>query len=132
MTKVLVIYTGGTIGMIKDPETGLLNSFDFNSVYEHIPELNRLNVEIDTMSFKTPIDSSEVTSKHWLELAELIKKAYSSYDGFVVLHGTDTMSFTASALSYMIQGLRKPIVFTGSQLSIILRIYSHSSSVHST
>lgn len=118
MTKVLVIYTGGTIGMIKDPETGLLNSFDFNSVYEHIPELNRLNVEIDTMSFKTPIDSSEVTSKHWLELAELIKKAYSSYDGFVVLHGTDTMSFTASALSYMIQGLRKPIVFTGSQLPI--------------
>lgn len=118
MTKVLVIYTGGTIGMIKDPESGLLNSFDFNSVYEHIPELNRLKVEIDTMSFKKPIDSSEITPKHWVELAECIKTSYSAYDGYVVLHGTDTMSFTASALSFMIQGLQKPIIFTGSQLPI--------------
>ena len=118
MTKVLVIYTGGTIGMIKDPETGLLNSFDFNSVYEHIPELNRLHTEIDTMSVKKPIDSSEMTSEHWINLAKLIKKNYDSYDGFVILHGTDTMSYSASALSFMIQGLHKPIIFTGSQLPI--------------
>ena len=118
MTKVLVIYTGGTIGMIKDPETGLLNSFDFNSVYEHIPELNRLHTEIDTMSVKKPIDSSEMTSEHWINLAKLIKKNYNHYDGFVILHGTDTMSYSASALSFMIQGLHKPIIFTGSQLPI--------------
>ena len=118
MTKVLVIYTGGTIGMIRDPETGLLNSFDFNSVYEHIPELNRLHTEIDTMSVKKPIDSSEMTSKNWINLAKLIKKSYDHYDGFVILHGTDTMSYSASALSFMIQGLHKPIIFTGSQLPI--------------
>ena len=118
MTKVLVIYTGGTIGMIKDPETGLLNSFNFNTVYEHIPELNRLHTEIDTMSIKKPIDSSEMTSEDWVNLAKLIKKNYHHYDGFVVLHGTDTMSYSASALSFMIQGLKKPIIFTGSQLPI--------------
>tara|TARA_B100000524_G_scaffold237545_1_gene126620 strand:- start:9521 stop:10543 length:1023 start_codon:yes stop_codon:yes gene_type:complete len=118
MTKVLVIYTGGTIGMIRDPETGLLNSFDFNSVYEHIPELNRLHTEIDTMSVKKPIDSSEMTSENWINLAKLIKKSYDHYDGFVILHGTDTMSYSASALSFMIQGLHKPIIFTGSQLPI--------------
>ena len=118
MTKVLVIYTGGTIGMIKDPETGFLNSFDFNSVYEHIPELNRLHTEIHTMSVKKPIDSSEMTSEHWVNLAKLIKKSYDHYDGFVILHGTDTMSYSASALSFMIQGLHKPIIFTGSQLPI--------------
>lgn len=118
MIKVLVIYTGGTIGMIKDPETGLLNSFDLNSVYEHIPELRRLNADIDTMSMNKPIDSSEMTSSHWIDLAKLVQKNYNLYDGFVILHGTDTMSFTASALSFMIQGLKKPIIFTGSQLPI--------------
>ncbi|MDB4648667.1 asparaginase [Crocinitomicaceae bacterium] len=118
MTKVLVIYTGGTIGMIKDPETGLLNSFDFNSVYEHIPELHRLHTEIDTMSVSNPIDSSEMTSTHWIDMAKSIKASYHLYDGFVILHGTDTMSYTASALSFMIQGLQKPVILTGSQLPI--------------
>lgn len=118
MTKVLVIYTGGTIGMIKNPETGLLNSFDFNSVYEHIPELNRLHTEIDTMSVTRPIDSSEMSSEDWIQMAKLIQNSYGRYDGFVILHGTDTMSYTASALSFMIKDLQKPVILTGSQLPI--------------
>ncbi len=119
MTKVLVIYTGGTIGMIKNPETGLLNSFDFNSVYEHIPELNRLmHTEIDTMSVTRPIDSSEMSSEDWIQMAKLIQNSYDLYDGFVILHGTDTMSYTASALSFMIKDLQKPVILTGSQLPI--------------
>ena len=118
MSKVLVLYTGGTIGMIKDPESGHLGSVDFNSVYEHIPELNRLQIDITTQSFKTPVDSSEMSSNDWTRIAKVIEKEYNHFDGFVILHGTDTMSFAASALSFMIQDLRKPIIFTGSQLPI--------------
>jgi len=118
MTKVLVIYTGGTIGMIKNPETGLLNSFNFNSVYVHIPELNRLHTEIDSMSVTRPIDSSEMSSEDWIQMAKLIQNSYDLYDGFVILHGTDTMSYTASALSFMIKDLQKPVILTGSQLPI--------------
>ena len=118
MSKVLVLYTGGTIGMIKDPESGHLGSVDFNSVYEHIPELNRLQIDITTQSFKTPVDSSEMSSNDWTRIAKMIEKEYNHFDGFVILHGTDTMSFAASALSFMIQDLRKPIIFTGSQLPI--------------
>ena len=118
MSKVLVLYTGGTIGMIKDPESGHLGSVDFNSVYEHIPELNRLQIDITTKSFSNPVDSSEMGAKDWIEIAQVIQKEYNDFDGFVILHGTDTMSFAASALSFMIQDIKKPIIFTGSQLPI--------------
>lgn len=118
MRNVLLIYTGGTIGMIKDPKSGELRSFNFEYVYEHIPELTRLNVNLKSLSFLTPIDSSEVTLEHWKLLAGLLAENYDRYDGFVVLHGSDTMAFTASALSFMLQGLKKPIILTGSQLPI--------------
>lgn len=118
MSKVLVLYTGGTIGMIKDPESGHLGSVDFNSVYEHIPELKRLQIEITTKSFNNPVDSSEMEPKDWIEIARIIKEEYDHFNGFVILHGTDTMSYAASALSFMIQDLKKPIIFTGSQLPI--------------
>ena len=116
--RILVIYTGGTIGMIKDPVSGHLSNVDFNLIYDHVPELKRLNVELDTMSLNEPIDSSEIQPKNWIDLAKLIQSSYDSYNGFVVLHGSDTMSYTASALSFMFDGLRKPIVLTGSQLPI--------------
>ena len=118
MSKVLVLYTGGTIGMIKDPESGHLGSVDFNSVYEHIPELKRLQIEITTKSFNNPVDSSEMEPEDWIEIARIIKEEYDHFNGFVILHGTDTMSYAASALSFMIQDLNKPIIFTGSQLPI--------------
>lgn len=116
--KLLVIYTGGTIGMIKDHRTGALKAFDFQHIYDHVPELERFNVTLTTLSFQEPIDSSEMTPLHWVELANIIYSHYEQYDGFVVLHGSDTMAFSASALSFMLQGLKKPIVFTGSQLPI--------------
>lgn len=118
MRNVLLIYTGGTIGMIKDPKSGELRSFNFEYVYERIPELTRLNANLKSLSFLTPIDSSEVTLEHWKLLAGLLAENYDRYDGFVVLHGSDTMAFTASALSFMLQGLKKPIILTGSQLPI--------------
>ncbi len=116
--KVLLIYTGGTIGMIKDPETGQLSNVDFNLIYEHVPELNRIDVDLDTISVKQPIDSSEIVPSNWVELASLIESNYKNYDGFVVLHGSDTMAYTASALSFMFKGLKKPVILTGSQLPI--------------
>lgn len=117
-SKVLVIYTGGTIGMVNDPATGSLTAFDFGDVYKHIPELSRLNVMITTHAFENPIDSSEMNPEVWAHLAAFIESEYTNYDGFVVLHGSDTMAFTASALSFMIQGIEKPIILTGSQLPI--------------
>ena len=118
MTKILLIYTGGTIGMIKNPQTGELESFNFKHIHDHVPELSRLNVEIESISFEEPIDSSEMNLNHWTMMAELIEENVAHYDGFVILHGSDTMAFSASALSFMLQGLRKPVVFTGSQLPI--------------
>lgn len=118
LSQVLVIYTGGTIGMVNDPKTGKLTAFDFGDVYKHIPELSRLNVSLTTHAFKHPIDSSDMSPAVWKELAELIAAQYDAYDGFVVLHGSDTMAFTASALSFMLQGIQKPIILTGSQLPI--------------
>lgn len=117
-SKVLVIYTGGTIGMVNDPVTGALTAFDFGDVYKHIPELSRLNVSLTTYAFEHPIDSSEMNPAIWKELALYIESKYNDYDGFVVLHGSDTMAFTASALSFMLQGIQKPIILTGSQLPI--------------
>ncbi|MDF3028015.1 MAG: L-asparaginase, type [Fluviicola sp.] len=116
--KVLVIYTGGTIGMVNDPLTGSLTAFDFGDVYKHIPELARLNVELTTHAFPHPIDSSEMNPLWWKEMAELVYNKYHDFDGFVILHGSDTMAFSASALSFMLQGLTKPVIFTGSQLPI--------------
>ena len=116
--NILLIYTGGTIGMIKDFETGVLKPFNFKKVLEKIPELKHLDCTIDTISFKTPIDSSNINLEKWVEIASIIESNYASFDGFVVLHGSDTMSYSASALSFMLENLNKPIVFTGSQLPI--------------
>jgi L-asparaginase len=118
MRRLLLIYTGGTIGMITNPETGALESVDFAHLYSQIPELKRFELDIQVKSFDTPLDSSEIGPRHWQQLASWISEAYTHFDGFVVLHGTDTMAYTASALSFMLQGLRKPVVFTGSQLPI--------------
>ncbi len=117
MAKVLLIYTGGTIGMKTDVRTGALAPFDFGSIYDEFPQLHSLETTVDICPFE-PIDSSDVTPALWTRLAETIMERYYDYDGFVVLHGTDTMSFSASALSYALEGLGKPVVFTGSQLPI--------------
>jgi L-asparaginase len=116
--RVLIIYTGGTIGMVRNHLTGGLVAFDFNHLFEQIPELHRLDVELESISFEQPIDSSEVTPAIWGTLASLIQEKYNHFDGFVILHGTDTMAYTASALSFMLQGLKKPVILTGSQLPI--------------
>ncbi len=116
--NILIIYTGGTIGMVKDFETGALKAFDFNKIQKNIPELKLLDCDISTISFENPIDSSNMNIQQWTKLANIIKKDYENYDGFVVLHGSDTMSYSASAMSFMFENLDKPIVFTGSQLPI--------------
>lgn len=116
--KILLIYTGGTIGMIKDFETGALRSFEFDQLLSHIPELQHLDCSIEAISFEEPIDSSNMDPQHWVRLASMIETHYRSFDGFVVLHGSDTMSYTASAISFMLEGLDKPVIFTGSQLPI--------------
>ena len=116
--KILLIYTGGTIGMVKDFETGALKAFDFKELLNRIPELHLLDCSIETISFETPIDSSNMNISDWKKMAELIEKNYSKFDGFVVLHGSDTMSYSASALSFMLENLAKPVIFTGSQLPI--------------
>ncbi|MDE6778625.1 MAG: asparaginase [Alistipes sp.] len=115
--SVLIIYTGGTIGMKTDAETGALVPFDFSGIYEEFPSLKRLQVDIDVMTLP-PIDSSNVTPADWAEMACIIRDNYDRHDGFVVLHGTDTMSYSASALSFMLRGLAKPVIFTGSQIPI--------------
>lgn len=116
--NILLIYTGGTIGMIKDFETGSLKAFNFKKLLQKIPELKNIDCSIETISFKTPIDSSNINSDKWVEMAEIIEGNYANFDGFVVLHGSDTMSYSASALSFMLENLNKPVVFTGSQLPI--------------
>ncbi len=116
--KILLIYTGGTIGMIKDVETRALIPFDFKQLLQHIPELRGISCQIETLSFEVPIDSSDMDIGHWKALGDLIYTHYNKYDGFVVLHGSDTMAYTASAVSFMFENLRKPIIFTGSQLPI--------------
>ncbi|NNE55178.1 MAG: asparaginase [Flavobacteriales bacterium] len=116
--KVLVIYTGGTIGMKEDPESKALIPLDFAQIKEHVPELDRFNFQIDAVTFDTPIDSSDVDVSTWVKLAEIIEDHYDSCTGFVVLHGTDTMAYTASALSFMLENLQKAVILTGSQLPI--------------
>ena len=117
-SSILLIYTGGTIGMKQDPETGALMPFNFNQILDEVPELKKFGYKIDTFSFEPPIDSSDIQTGFWVEIAKLIESNYSSYDGFVILHGTDTMSYSASALSFMLENLTKPVIFTGSQLPI--------------
>jgi L-asparaginase len=116
--KILLIYTGGTIGMRKDFETGALKAFNFSKLLHNIPELKLLDCEIETFSFETPIDSSNMNPENWAEIARTIENNYTNFDGFVVLHGSDTMSYSASALSFMLENLSKPVIFTGSQLPI--------------
>lgn len=115
--RVLIIYTGGTFGMTYDRD-GVLIPFDFSLIMEHLPTLKNLALELTVVSFETPIDSSNISPEHWQVLAKIIYSDYDSHDGFVVLHGTDTMAYTASALSFMLEGLAKPVVFTGAQLPI--------------
>jgi L-asparaginase len=117
-SKILLIYTGGTIGMMEDPQTGSLIPFDFDQLQENVPELKRFNFLIEVVSFDEPIDSSDVNLTHWQRMAQIIEVNYEHYDGFVILHGTDTMSYSASALSFMLEHLSKPVIFTGSQLPI--------------
>lgn len=116
--NILLIYTGGTIGMMKDFETGALKAFNFKKLLQKIPELQQLDCTIETISFEKPIDSSNMNPEKWVTIATIIEENYTSFDGFVVLHGSDTMSYSASALSFMLENLNKPVVFTGSQLPI--------------
>lgn len=116
--KILIIYTGGTIGMIADPSSSVLKPFDFNQITQEIPELKKIKCALDAVSFKNPIDSSNMDFSSWKKIGGFIWKNYDNYDGFVVLHGSDTMAYTASALSFMFRNLTKPIIFTGSQLPI--------------
>jgi L-asparaginase len=113
-----LIYTGGTIGMKKDFETGVLKPFNFKKLLQRIPELKQLDCEIETISFEKPIDSSDMNPEKWVQIAEIVQDNYSSFDGFVVLHGSDTMSYSTSALSFILENLSKPVIFTGSQLPI--------------
>ncbi|WP_138501429.1 asparaginase [Spirosoma lacussanchae] len=116
--SVLVIYTGGTFGMVYDRKASQLIPFDFEQVLDRVPELNRLDFDITIVTLHQIIDSSNMTPAVWVELAQLIETNYRDYDSFVVLHGTDTMSYTASALSFMLVGLNKPVILTGAQLPI--------------
>ena len=116
--NILLIYTGGTIGMVKNANTGALKAFDFDSILTKIPELRLLDCKIETISFDEPIDSSNMNPKYWGDIAAVIGENYQDFDGFVVLHGSDTMSYSASALSFMLENLSKPVIFTGSQLPI--------------
>ncbi len=117
-TRILLLYTGGTIGMVMDTENESLIPFDFHYLLEKIPEIRQLDCHIDTDSLDRPIDSSNIKPEHWLRLARRIEQDYTNYDGFVILHGSDTMAYTASALSFLLKNLAKPVILTGSQLPI--------------
>ena len=117
-SAILIIYTGGTIGMKQDPVDLTLRPFDFSQILEEVPELKKFAVRIDSYTFDPLIDSSDVEPSLWTRLAGLVRNRYDEYDGFVILHGTDTMAYSASALSFMLEGLTKPVIFTGSQLPI--------------
>jgi L-asparaginase len=118
MSQILIIYTGGTIGMMTDPVTKVLVPINFEQIMDNVPELEKLNCKIKVHSFEQIIDSSNMNPAVWSELAGLIEANYDEVDGYVILHGSDTMAYTASALSFMLQNLDKPVIFTGSQLPI--------------
>ena len=117
-SSILLIYTGGTIGMKEDPSIQALRPFDFSQILAEVPELRKFAYKIDAVTFDPIIDSSDIEPGNWVTLVSHIEQRYDEYDGFVVLHGTDTMAYSASAVSFMIEGLTKPIIFTGSQLPI--------------
>ncbi|HBK71808.1 MAG TPA: L-asparaginase 1 [Flavobacteriaceae bacterium] len=117
-SEILLIYTGGTIGMVKDYKSNALKAFNFDHLYKKIPELKQLDCTIEVISFEIPIDSSNINVKYWVDILEIIEEYYPKKDGFVVLTGSDTMSYTSSAISFMIENLKKPVIFTGSQLPI--------------
>ena len=116
--KVLLIYTGGTIGMGRNPATGALEPLDFNHLRDNVPEMKYIKASIDIYQFEQPIDSSDIDTATWVKLVQIINENYQAYTGFVILHGTDTMAYTASALSFMLENLTKPVILTGSQLPI--------------
>ena len=116
--NILIVYTGGTIGMIKDYETGALKTFDFSRIIDKIPELEQLDCGIESISFDEPIDSSNMNTEYYIDIVEIIEVNYTKFDGFVVLTGSDTMAYASSAISFMIENLQKPVIFTGSQLPI--------------
>lgn len=118
MNKVLLIYTGGTIGMGQNPVTGALEPLDFNHLADSMPEFKLIKTNIDVYQFTPPIDSSDMTPNNWARIVRIIATNYDDYDGFVILHGTDTMAYTASALSFMLENLTKAVILTGSQLPI--------------
>ena len=115
--KVLIVYTGGTIGMVQD-ENGSLHPFALDRIYDAVPQLRACSYGIDSVTLDHIIDSSNMTPSLWVDIANIIEREYDNYDGFVVLHGTDTMAYTASALSFMFKNLGKPVVLTGSQLPL--------------
>lgn len=116
--SILILFTGGTIGMVKDPETGALRPFPFDNILEEVPELQKFGYRLSSYTFTPLIDSSDMRPEIWVKMADVIENNYDKYDGFIVLHGTDTMAYSASALSFMLENLRKPIIFTGSQLPL--------------
>ncbi len=116
--KLLIIYTGGTIGMIENDVTQVLQPFDFTHLIDNVPKIKKLDYDISNIQFNPPIDSANMAPSHWSDIAAAIEDNYDAFDGFVVLHGTDTMAFTASALSFMLENLHKPVIITGSQLPI--------------
>lgn len=116
--KILMIYTGGTIGMRENPESHSLEPVDFDFLLDSVPKIKKLDFDVDYYQFSHPLDSSEINPTHWKQMADVIADNYDNYDGFVILHGTDTMAYTASALSFMFNHLRKPVIITGSQLPI--------------
>ncbi|MDR0207316.1 MAG: asparaginase [Bacteroidales bacterium] len=117
-SKILVIYTGGTIGMMMNPETNALEPFHFEDIYTQLPMLRLIDAEISFIEMLPLIDSSDTNPEFWVLLATLIYENYKNYDGFVVLHGTDTMAYTASALCFLLENLSKPVILTGSQLPL--------------
>jgi L-asparaginase len=116
--SILIIYTGGTIGMVHDPQTGSLIPIDFRHISDHVPELRKFGYDLHSISFDPVKDSSNIDPAVWVKMAEIIEDSYVDFDGFVILHGTDTMAYTASALSFMLENLGKPVILTGSQLPI--------------
>ena len=116
--SILIIYTGGTIGMVHDSETGALTPLDFSHISGQVPELKRFRYDLKSVTFDPVVDSSDISPDRWLNMASAIEQHYDSHDGFVILHGTDTMAYSASALSFLLQNLEKPVIFTGSQLPI--------------
>lgn len=116
--SILIIYTGGTIGMVQDPVTGAFQPFNFRNIETKMPELKKLDCRVNTIQFDPPLDSSNIMPSDWIRMAEIIKDHYDKTDGFVILHGTDTMAYSASALSFMLENLHKPVIFTGAQLPI--------------